>query len=288
MSNTISSARSYLFVPANREDFVAKAASKGADIIVLDLEDSIPIEQKPIAREKLASNLAQLRSLDQAVGVRLNADLANMAADLAAIDFQAIDCLLLPKAESASVINLIVNHISELEKSQGLDYSPTQLVAMIETCKGLLNIREIANAHSRISALALGSEDLSAELGVSPNYDSLLYICQQIAIAAGEAQIAALGFPGSIGEFSDREQLSDWLATAKNLGFSGALCIHPVQAALVNHAFSYNDTQRQWAIRVVEAMEKAQKQGLGACQLEGKMLDAPVLALAQKIIAQTS
>ena len=159
---------------------------------------------------------------------------------------------------------------------------------MIETCRGVLNMREIAAATSRIIALALGSEDLSSELGVPPTPESLINVCQQMVLAAGEAGIEALGFPGSIGEFSDREKLSVLLSTAKRLGFSGALCVHPVQVSEVNRVFVFSVEQQRWAERVIAAMETAEQQGQGACKLDGRMIDAPVVTLAHQILAQSA
>lgn len=283
----LNQSRSYLFVPTNRPDFIEKAPLKGADVIVLDLEDSVPQKQKASARKYITNAILQLKHQQQTIAVRINADLENLSADLMAIDLNQVNCIVLPKAEDAAVIRLIARYLEQLEQRQNIESGRTSLIPMIETCRGVLNMREIAQATPRIIALALGSEDLSSELGVPPTLESLINVCQQMALITGEARIAALGFPGSIGEFNDPKALSKLLTTAKNLGFSGALCVHPTQVLAANLVFVFSVEQQQWATRVVAAMAEAEQQGQGACQLDGRMIDAPVVALAQKILAQT-
>jgi citrate lyase subunit beta/citryl-CoA lyase len=280
--------RSYLFVPANRSDFIAKAHLKGADVIVLDLEDSVPQNLKAEVRKELSSAIQYLKEQHQVIAVRINSDLENLSADLAAVDLALVDCLLLPKAEDASVINFITAYLAQLEERQNCVIGSTYLVPMIETCRGVLNMREIANATPRIIALALGSEDLASELGVPPTTESLINVCQQMVLAAGEAGIAALGFPGSIGEFGNREKLSQLLSNAKGLGFSGALCVHPVQVCEANLVFVFSEEQQEWAARVIDAMDTAEQKGQGVCEIDGRMIDAPVVALAHKILAQST
>ncbi len=288
LASHLDKARSYLFVPVNRPDFIAKVHLKGADIIVLDLEDSIPSDQKQAARKQIASAVSQLNKQQQTIAVRINADLENLCADLAVLDFNAIKCIVLPKTEDAGVILYIEKFLDQLERRQGCAEKGTSMIAMIETCRGVYNMRKIANATPRIIALALGSEDLASELGVEPTPTSLTGVCQQMVLAAKEASIAALGFPGSIGEFSDIEKLDKMLIIAKDLGFSGTLCIHPTQVALVNKRFSFSEEQKQWARRVIAAMQQADNNGFGTCKLDGRMLDVPVATFARQILAQST
>jgi len=278
--------RSYLFVPANRSDFIAKVHQKGADVVVLDLEDSVLQEFKGSAREQLLDSMKLLKKQKQSIAIRINSDLENLSADLASIDLCQVDSLLLPKAEDASVINFIATYLAQIEERQNIVIGSTSLIPMIETCRGVFNMREIANSTPRVIALALGSEDLSRELGVPPTQESLINVCQRMVLVTGEAGIAALGFPGSIGEFGDRFKLSEQLTIAKNIGFSGALCIHPVQVNEANLIFVFSREQQQWASQVIAAMAEADLQGLGVCKLDGRMIDAPVLALAHQIISQ--
>lgn len=278
--------KSYLFIPANNNTFISKAHLRGADVVILDLEDSILPESKPEARLALSSSIEALKARGQKVAVRINNDLGNLSEDLKSIHFNNVEAIFYPKAESAPVIAFIGDYISELESAQGTERESTVLIPMIETCKGVANMRSIAQASSRVSAIALGSEDLCFELGVPPTTDSLLSVCRNMALVAGEAGISALGFPGSIAEFSDLKTLNARLTLAKNIGFHGALCVHPAQVEEINKVFTYSAGQKEWANRVIEAMDMAKKKGQGACKLDGKMIDPPVVALARKIIAQ--
>lgn len=277
--------RSLLFIPADNDKFVAKAHQRGADIIILDLEDSIPLEQKASARQTINSALQQLKAVNQAVAVRINGDPSSRTQDLQAIDLSSVSLLLLPKVEQTVEIEQVDQLLSELEQQQSIANGQTQLVVMLESATGVLNAAALAKASSRVLALAIGSEDLSAELGCEPTTNALLYSCQQMKLASAAANIQAWGFPGSISEYSDLDKLEAQLNLARELGFSAALCIHPAQIALVNQVFSYTDEQRAWAQRVVNAMADAEKQGRGVCRVDGRMVDAPVVARARRILA---
>ncbi|MBU6951374.1 CoA ester lyase [Hahella sp. HN01] len=279
-------ARCYLFIPANRPEFVVKAGGLDADVIIIDLEDSVPRDDKHQARAVLPQIVTALRENGKRVAVRINGDLEHMAADLQALPLADLHSVLLPKTQEAGVIRLICQYLSVLEARQSLEPGSTALTPQIESCKGVLELRDIAAASPRIKALAMGSEDLAAELGAMASPDSLLAACQQIALVAGERRIDALGLPGSMGEFKDLDSYAANLAKAKALGFSGALCVHPNQIPCVNHAFAYTEEQKQWAQRVIATLAQAEQQGLGAANLDGRMLDAPVAALARRILAQ--
>ena len=277
--------RSYLFIPVNRADFIAKAHLKNADVVILDLEDSIPYEQKESSRKLVNSAIEVLKDNNQQVAVRVNSTLEHLAADLSAIDLTKINSIVLPKAEDAAVIRFIEAYLKKLENKQGEATHSTALIPMIETCRGVLNMREIANASSRIIALALGSEDLANELGVQPTPENLVDTCRQMVLAAGEVDIKALGFPGSIAEFYDKDQLSLQFKLAKDLGFSGSFCVHPTQVNLANTILNYSDEQMAWAAKVIAAMDNAKQKGLGICQVDGHMIDEPVLMRAKKMMA---
>ncbi|ABC30269.1 Citrate lyase beta subunit [Hahella chejuensis KCTC 2396] len=279
-------ARCYLFIPANRPEFVAKAGGLDADVIIVDLEDSVPGDDKDKARMALPGIVAELRERDKQVAVRINGDLEHLAADLQALPLADLHSVFLPKTQEAGVIRMICQYLNVLEARRSLTPGVTALTPQIESCKGVLDLREIAAASPRIKALAIGSEDLAAELGAMASPDSLLAACQQMALVAGERRIDALGLPGSIGEFKDLDSYAAHLAKAKALGFSGALCVHPSQIPCVNRAFTYSEEQKQWAQRVVSTMAQAEQQGHGAANMDGRMLDAPVVALARRILAR--
>lgn len=279
---------SYLFVPADQPKYIDKAVSKGADVVILDLEDSVPAANKPAARELLKSQLSKLSDKGQTVAVRVNAELINLYEDILAIDLSKVSYILLPKAEEGAVVQWICEFIETLEQHQGCQLGKVKLIPMVESCLGLNNLRQISKASERVCAIALGSEDFANELGVQPTRESLQGICQQMILATTEAKIAALGFPGSIANINDIAKLNSDLTLAKSMGFAGALCIHPKQVDEANKVFSYSEEQLIWASQVLEAMEKAEQEGLGVIKLNGKMIDAPVVSLARKILNRTN
>ncbi len=283
--NAIGQARSFLFIPANRADFLNKAHTRGADAIIVDLEDSIPSEQKKAAREQVNSALGILNSNNQLAAVRVNGDLSNLVKDLEILDLGKLSAIVLPKVEYPGMMKTLDAFLSTLEVKQGLTPGSTKLIGMIESAEGGCALQEISLSTRRLIAIAIGSEDFSADIGCEPCEEALLGICQEMIMAARRAGIAALGFPGSIGEISDLEKLRSQISRARKMGFNGALCIHPAQVSIVNSGFGYSEAQFEWAERVVSEMKKAELAGHGVCQIDGQMIDAPVLARAHRILS---
>jgi citrate lyase subunit beta/citryl-CoA lyase len=278
-------ARSFLFIPADRIDFIKKAHTRGADMIVIDLEDSILPQKKSEARENINLALDILDSNDQSAAVRVNGDLSNLVKDMESLSLAKLSAIVLPKVEYAGLINALDDFLGSLEQRQGLVVGSTHLIAMIESAKGCGSLNEISKSSKRLTAIALGSEDLSADLGCEPCAEALSWICQSMVVAARQSGIAALGFPGSISNISDLDELKTQIGKAKKIGMNGSLCIHPAQVELINSGFGYSEAEYAWAKRVVSAMKEAEQKGQGVATIEGKMVDAPVLARAKEILS---
>ncbi|TIN31915.1 MAG: CoA ester lyase [Mesorhizobium sp.] len=277
--------RSLLFVPAHVPRFVETAHERGADGIILDLEDSVPQDQKSEARRQLSDSVAKVGCKGTSVLVRVNRGLRALAADLDAAVMACVDALVLPKTDSAEWVLEIANAVSELERERHLPLGRIRFLAQIENPGALQRLAAIASAHPRMVAMALGPEDFSAAVGGSPEFDLLLTPNLSILFAARAAGLLPLGFIGSIGEFSDTHSLRQTAAHARRLGFVGALAIHPAQVAIFNEAFSPSAQDLEWAHSVVAAQNNASAQGRGAFALDGKMVDAPVIRRALEIIA---
>ncbi|WP_287298051.1 CoA ester lyase [Mesorhizobium sp.] len=277
--------RSLLFVPAHVARFVETAHERGADGVILDLEDSVPQDQKGEARRQLPECVAKVGRKGASVLVRVNRGLRALAADLDAAVMAGVDALVLPKADSAEWVLEIANTVSELERERNLAPGRIRFLAQIETPGALQRLAAIASAHPRMVAMALGPEDFSAAVGGSPEFDLLLSPNLSVLFAARAAGLLPLGFIGSIGEFSDTHKLRKTAAHARCLGFAGALAIHPTQVAIINEAFSPSAQELEWARRVVAAEKDAAGRGRGAFALDGKMVDAPVVQRAREIIA---
>ncbi|MER9083153.1 CoA ester lyase [Mesorhizobium sp. M0895] len=280
--------RSLLFVPAHVPRFVKAAHERGADGVILDLEDSVPQDQKGDARRQLPESVAKVARKGASVLVRVNRGLRALAADLDAAVVAGVDALVLPKTESAEWVSEIANAVSELERERNLPLGRIRFLAQIETPAALQRLAAIASAHPRMVAMALGPEDFSAAVGGAPEFDLLLTPNLSVLFAARAAGLLPLGFIGSIGEFSDTHKLHEAAAHARRLGFAGALAIHPTQVAIFNEAFSPSAPELEWARDVVAAENDAASRGLSAFSLNGKMVDPPVVRRAHEILALAS
>lgn len=277
--------RSLLFVPAHVPRFVETAHERGADGVVLDLEDSVPQDQKGESRRQLSASVAKVGRKGASVLVRVNRGLRALAADLDAAVMAGVDALVLPKTDSAEWVSEIANAVSELERERNLPLGRIRFLAQIETPAALPRLAAIASAHPRMVAMALGPEDFSAAVGGVPEFDLLLTPNLSVLFASRAAGLLPLGFIGSIGEFSDTRKLREAAMQARRLGFAGALAIHPAQVAILNEAFSPGTEELEWARRVVAAQKDAAGGGLCAFAMDGKMIDPPVVRRAHEILA---
>ena len=278
--------RSMLYVPATSEKFIEKAHERGADAIKIDLEDAVALAEKPRARTLVRSAAKTVARGGADVLVRINRPLRMAVDDLEASVWPEVHGLVLPKVESADHIGFLAEIITELEDERDMQRGHIKLMALIETPRGYSNVRDIANSSERLSAIALGQEDFSAEMGmVEPEGMSLLSYYQTVQVAAREAGILPIGYPGSIAEFTDLELFKSNALIARKLGFDGGACIHPKQVPILNEAFTPTDDEIDRSERMVAAYDAAMAAGDGAVAFEGKMIDVPVVARAERILS---
>jgi citrate lyase subunit beta/citryl-CoA lyase len=269
-----STPRSLLFIPASRPDFVDKARLRGADAIILDLEDGVTPPDKPGARQALTGLYANLRAQGLPVWVRVNGQ------DGGGDDLDAVAALpdspmiMLPKIESPSQV------ITACARLQARGAQP-RITPLIETPSGVIRAADIAAAHPCVRGLAFGSEDFAAALGVPPVEAALAAPAQWVVLAAAARGLPAFGLPGSLTPYEDPERLEHLGRLSATLGFSGALCIHPNQVAVLNRCFSPTMQDIAWASRI---LDHAATHNGGATALDGAMVDAPVMARAQRIL----
>jgi len=278
--------RSMLYVPATSEKFIEKAHERGADAIKIDLEDAVALAEKPRARTLVRSAAKMVARGGADVLVRINRPLRMAVDDLEASVWPEVHGLVLPKVESADHIGFLAEIITELEDERDMQRGHIKLMALIETPRGYSNVRDIAHSSERLSAIALGQEDFSAEMGmVEPEGMSLLSYYQTVQVAAREAGILPIGYPGSIAEFTDLELFKSNALIARRLGFDGGACIHPKQVPILNEAFTPTDEEIDRSERMVAAYDAAMAAGDGAVAFEGKMIDVPVVARAERILS---
>ncbi len=262
-------ARSYLFVPGNRPERFGKAFASGADAVIVDFEDAVAPEQKGAARDALAAWHGAQHAGQAQLVVRINDDASPwFADDLALLRTLGPVTVMLPKAESAQQMERLAAALS----------AGTEVIALIESARGLLAVDAIAAA-AQVQRLAFGTLDYALDLGLSDDPRGLLYPASRIAIASRSAGLPA-PIAGITAAFNDDAALRCDVDMARACGFGAKLCIHPRQVGAVHAMLAPTAEQRDWAARVVAAAEAS----LGAVQVDGKMVDRPVLLRASAIL----
>lgn len=279
--------RSLLFVPAGTGAADAarldKAHLRGADALVLDLEDAVGPDDKPAARAALPGRIAMLAGRGQEVLVRINRPWRAVAADLEAAVHPGVRALLAPKAEDPTALAVLSEMIGEWENARGLPAGGIGLVAQLEAPGAFARLDAIA-ALPRVVALAIGTEDLCLALGTAPGPESLDLPCRMLALAAAAHGRQALGAPISIGAFRDVDAYAAATRRARAMGLSGALCIHPAQVAICNAVHLFSDADRAEAARIVSAWHRHAARGEAVFALDGCMIDRPVMLRAQRVL----
>ena len=280
--------RSSLILPVNVPRFVEKAYARGADAIVLDLEDSVPTQEKASARGLVRESLAVAGRGGAEVLVRVNNDPALLADDIDAAVHPGLDGLSIPKAESGQQIREIVARIERLERDRGLPPGHLRLSLALETPRGLLAAEEIARSSDRIATMSVGVEDYCLELGVEPSPEGieLMYPVAHLVMICKAVGVQPTGLVGSIAGFRDLPVFEAAAQRARQLGCEGAGCIHPDQVTVLNRVFTPDAGKVAAARRVVEAFEDGVRRGTASVNVDGKMVDVPVYKRAQVLLAR--
>lgn len=278
--------RSSLYVPVNVEKYVGKAHLRGADAIILDLEDSVAVADKAAARRLVPDAAAKVGRNGADVLVRINRPLQLAVPDIRAVVSPAVRALMLPKIESASHVRLLAEVAAAAEAEAGMHEGTTRFVAMVETAEAFPHIYEIAAAHPRIVGLTLGGEDFALSTGSQPDPDVLLYPKQQVVIAANAAGVLPLGMIGTVADYQDLEGYRAMIARSRRFGFLGAACIHPAIVPLLNEGFQPSDAEIDSATRIIAAFEQAERSGRASAEVDGKMIDIPVVERAKRLLVR--
>ena len=278
--------RSLLFVPAVAQRFVDKAHERGADAIILDLEDSIAPNEKEAARRALPAAARQVAAAGTDVTVRINRPLELAVPDIAAAVMPEVKALLLPKVMGPEHIKLLSEVVQTYEAAAGLPIGRTRFIGAVETAAALANLNAIAVADRRMLALGLGSEDLCTELQAVPGGDSLYPFAMQVVAACRAAGIEPFGTVGQFAAFSDLDGYRTGLRRSRGLGFSCTACIHPSQVPIINEEYGVSEAEVDRARRLIAAFDEAIARGLGAVAFEGAMIDLPVVDRARALLAR--
>jgi citrate lyase subunit beta / citryl-CoA lyase len=276
--------RSLLYVPVNVEKYVDKAHARGADCILLDLEDSVPAHEKDNARKLVAQNARRVRRGGADVGVRINRPDSMAPRDLEAVVGPDVNAIQVPKVDDAAHLRRLDDMVAKLEAKRGLKPGHTKFIAMVETPAAFFKMPEIAAAVARTVAMDIGGEDFALETGMEPTEEALLMPKQQMIFAARSGGIMPLGYIASVASFSDLEAFRKMVKRSRQYGFLGATCIHPAQVTIVNEEYSPSAEDVALAKRVIEGNAKAAAEGRASFAIDGKMVDVPVVVRAERLI----
>jgi len=285
----MSGPRSILIMPANRADMLAKAPSYGADALMFDLEDSVPVAEKPKARELAREYIARHRA-ENAIYVRVNDIGTGLTEDdLRAVAVEGLIGVKLPKVEAPETIHAVDAVLTALERERGLAAGAIGLDVGLESAKGVWFAYEILSASPRIHSVMIGTAqdgDLQTDLGYSWSAEGteVLYLRSRVVLAARAAGVEHL-LDGAYSNVRDPEGLRVASEAARRLGYRGRSVIHPNQIAIVNRAFTPGAQELDYYRRVIEAFDAAVARGSAATTVDGKLVDYAMVGMARRVLA---
>jgi citrate lyase beta subunit len=295
----VRASRSILAVPASNPEMAGKALASSADAVFLDLEDAVVPDEKAGARKKVVQALKELDWRGRPTLYRANAlDTPYFYRDVIEVVEEAgdrLDAIMIPKVQRPEDLHVAATLLTQIEHAVGLELGKIMIEAQIESAEGLVNVDAIAHATGRLTALHFGPGDFAASLrmpyrsiGTMDEWDEAYpghrfhYAMQRIVVAARAAGLRAID--GPVADYRDEEGLRESCLLARSLGFDGKWCIHPAQIEVVNEIFSPTEREIEWAKKVVKAYEEANAAGSGAISVDGQMVDAASIKMAQNTL----
>ena len=276
--------RSLLFLPATASHLLAKATERGADALVVDLEDAIPPDRKVEARPMARAAVEQLAARGEKVILRVNSEPHLWQQDLLHMPLHRLAAVMLPKVETPLQVEDFAQALAAGAATSG--GQPPPIAALLETPRGVLAASQVA-PHPALCALGFGAEDYAGALGLPPEPVALTWPAQLVLTWAHAYELACWGLAGSIAIVDDMISFENTVRAGRAMGFTGSVCIHPRQVPIVNRGFSPSADERAWAARVVAADEAARTAGLGAVLLDGRMIDRPIVERARRWLELT-
>ena len=287
--------RSMLYIPANSWRMINKAISESEDAVILDLEDAVPIGEKETGRIFARDSASMIKAAGFDIFVRVNSlDTGLTEEDVSYVVVKGLDGIMLPKTETKEDILRLDKLLAEEEKKKGLESNSIEILALVETPKGVQNVFEIASASSRIVGLAFGAGDFLREMGVGfaitqlpfeEYYPLILYARSRVAQASKIAGVEAIDTP-FFGMLIDTEGLSKESEDVKMLGFTGKQLIHPRHVEPVNVVFTPSEEDADYAKSVVVAYDEAKAKGAGAASFGGRMIDYAMYRMGMDMMSK--
>lgn len=281
--------RSLLYMPASAERFLARAHERGADAIILDLEDAVAPARKDAARQGLAEAVPMVGRAGAAVFVRINSEPERAFADAEAACRAGAAGLFVTKARAPAALAALGEFLDGLERTSARPSGlpPTALVPMIEDAGAVLDARALALACPRVFALITGGEDLATALGAEPSPEVLRMPKLLVHYAAKAAGVRSFGLMRTVADYRDLAAIEAAAHEARSFGFDGASCVHPAVVPVLNRAFSPSPQDIDRARELVAAAERALAAGIGAFTFEGRMVDEPVVRRARALLGRS-
>ena len=277
--------RTALYVPGNDPAMIQNAGIFGSDSIVLDLEDAVSVNEKDSARFLVRNALNNISYGNTEVIVRINSLFTPYGReDLEVIGRAHPDGIRLPKAESVQDVQEVDGILSRIEKEEGFKKGSIKIMPIIESAKGLFNVFEIVKASKRVAVINFGAEDYTADIGAQRTREGkeLFDIRSRILLAA---RVAGIDVQDSVFAYvHDIEGLIRETKFIKQLGFDGKSVIHPTQIKPVHQVFTPTEEEIKNARRIISAIEEAKRRKSGVVSLDGRMIDAPVVVKAQRVL----
>ncbi len=276
--------RSLLFMPVLEERFLAKAAERGADAIVLDLEASIAAARKDEARAVLAPAVERLHAAGQDVLVRINMPWRPALKDLEYAVRPGVAALALPGCASAAQVVAVDACIGELEAERNLPRGGIRLVPLIESARGVRDADGILRASDRIAAVGFGIEDYLADMAARPSIELQTMTGLAVAEAARGAGVVPLIVPETLGNLEDLDAFEAAAERGRRMGSEGGFAAHPGQVERLNRVFTPSGEEVATAERIVAAAREAERAGLGVVRLGDGFIDGPIIVRAERLL----
>ena len=282
--------RSWMFVPGHSERFVTKAAGVPADAVFLDLEDGVPVPEKPHARRQVAEALGW-QDFTPRRFARVNSIVSPwFDDDLDSVVLPGLAGVCLPKVESATEVLRLAGRLDELERRRSMESRSVRIVAAVESARGLLAAPAIAASHPRVEALMFGAEDYALDLGLGTHRigesRELIHARSSLVVAAVSARVGSID--GVFPNLDDPDGLAADILQARRLGFTGKSTFNPRQLDEINRVFSPSVDEIDYAMKVVVAFEEAQARGDGSVAVGGQLVDLPIVMRAKRLLEARS
>lgn len=276
--------RSLMFVPAHNQKLLDSSLRRDADVLLLDIEDSVPMSEKQIARDNIKIFAEQTKGC-RTVFPRVNdRESGELLKDLHQLTIPGITGFMYPKSTKAEDVYFVGKLLETIEYEKNIPVGTFKLIPLIETAGAIVNIKEICTASTRVVAVAFGCEDYVTDLGGKHDIEgqSIFYARNAIVNAARATSIAPIDTVHI--KVHDLEDLERNLILSKNLGFEGMLVLNPKELPLVNQYFSPSEEEVAWAEEMVRLTAEAKAEGKGVAVKDNKFIGPPMLKMAEKIL----